>query len=112
MTEKTAKFISVIFHPVLLPSLGFLLLISTGIYDHILSVEAKKYLLMVIFFTTTTLPMLTIALLALNPKFDFSMKESRDRVLPLLFSSVFYYTGFMLVGKIHFLPVFKLFMIV
>lgn len=111
MTEKTAKFISAIFHPVLLPSLGFLLLISTGIYDHILSGEAKKYLLLVIFFTTATLPMLTIALLALNPKFDFSMKESRDRVLPLLFSSVFYYTGFMLLSKIHFLPVFKLFMI-
>jgi hypothetical protein len=111
MTEKTAKFISAVFHPVLLPSLGFLLLISTGIYDHILSGEAKKYLLLVIFFTTATLPMLTIALLALNPKFDFSMKESRDRVLPLLFSSVFYYTGFMLLGKIHFLPVFKLFMI-
>ncbi len=111
MTEKTAKFISAVFHPVLLPSLGFLLLISTGIYDYLLSAEAKKYLLLVIFFTTATLPMLTIALLALNPKFDFAMKESRDRVLPLLFSSVFYYTGFMLLGKIHFLPVFKLFMI-
>ena len=111
MTEKTARLISSVFHPVLLPSLGFLLLISTGLYDQILSSEAQKYIMLVIFFTTATLPLLTLALLSLNPKFDFTMKQSRDRILLLLFTSVFYYTAFMLLARIHFLPVFKLFMI-
>jgi membrane-associated phospholipid phosphatase len=39
------------------------------------------------------------------------MPNSRDRIVPLLFASVFYYIGFMLLGRIHFIPVFKLFMI-
>lgn len=111
MTQKTARIVSFIFHPIILPSLGFLLLLNTGLYDFMLSGQAKRYLLLVIFFTTATLPMLSIALLALNSKFDFLMKESRERVLPLLFTSIFYYTGYFLLGRIHFLPVFKLFMI-
>lgn len=111
MTRNTAKIISYIFHPVIMPVLGFLLLLNTGLYDYLLSDEAKRYLLLVVFFTTATLPMLSIAMLSLNPKFDFLMRESSDRILPLLLSSVFYYIGFVLLSRIHFLPVFKLFMI-
>jgi len=49
--------------------------------------------------------------MALNSKFDFLMPNSRDQIVPLLFTSVFYYIGFILLGRIHFLPVIKLFMI-
>ncbi len=111
MTQKTAKLLSYLFHPVILPALGFLLLLNTGLYDYLLSDQAKRYLLLVIFFTTATLPMLAIAMLALNPKFDFLMRESRDRILPLLLTSVFYYIGFVLLSRIHFMPIFKLFML-
>jgi hypothetical protein len=108
---KTARIISFIFHPVILPSLGFFLLLNTGLYDFMLSDQAKRYLLLVIFFATATLPLLSVVMLALNPKFDLSMGESRETVLPLLLTSVFYYIGFILLSRIHFLPVFKLFMI-
>ena len=111
MQEKIAKFVSAIFHPVLIPTLGFLLLFSLGLYDSMLTTDAKRFILLVIFFSTATLPMLSVAILALNSKFDYLMPTSRDRILPLFFSSAFYYIGFMLLGRIHFLPVFKLFMI-
>jgi hypothetical protein len=111
MSEKLAKFISNIFNPLLLPTLGFLLLFFSGFYNSMLTIEAKRFILLVIFFSTATLPMLSIAVLAFNPKFDFLMPNSRDRIVPLLFSSIFYYTGFILLGRIQFLPVFKLFMI-
>jgi hypothetical protein len=111
MTLKTARIISFIFHPVILPSLGFLLLLNTGLYDFMLSDQAKRYLLLVIFFTTASLPLLSVVMLAMNPKFNFFMGESRETVLPLLLTSVFYYIGFVLLSRIHFLPVFKLFMI-
>jgi len=111
MPEKTAKIISVIFHPVLLPTLGFILLFASGFYSSMLTSDAIRFILLVIFFSTATLPMLSVAVLALNSKFDFLMPNSRDCIIPLLFTSVFYYIGFMLLGRIHFLPVFKLFMI-
>jgi hypothetical protein len=108
---KTARIISFIFHPIILPSLAFLLLLNTGLYDFLLSDQAKRYILLVIFFTTATLPLLSVVLLAMNPKFDFLTGESRENALPLLLTSVFYYLGFVLLSRIHFLPVFKLYMI-
>ena len=111
MPVKLAKFVSIIFHPALLPTLGFLLLFTSGFYDSMLTTDAKRFILLVIFFSTATLPMLAVAILALNSKFDILMPNSRDRIIPLLFASVFYYIGFILLGKIHFIPMFKLFMI-
>jgi membrane-associated phospholipid phosphatase len=111
MLEKTAKIVSIVFNPILLPTLGFILLFYSGFYNTMLTPDAKRFILLIIFFSTATLPMLTIAILALNSKFDFLMPNSRDRIVPLLFASVFYYIGFLLLGRIHFLPVFKLFMI-
>ena len=111
MSEKIAKIVSVIFHPVLLPTLGFILLFVSGFYSSMLSTEAIRFILLVVFFSTAILPMLSVAVLSLNSKFDFLMPNSRDCIIPLLFTSVFYYIGFMLLERIHFLPVFKLFMI-
>ena len=111
MSEKIAKIISAVFHPVILPFLGFLLLFGTGLYSSMLTSDARNYILLVVFFSTATLPMLSVAMLALNPKFDVLMPNSRDRIIPLLFSSVFYYIGYILLSRVHFLPVFKLFMI-
>lgn len=111
MPEKLAKIVSTLFHPVLLPTLGFILLFTSGFYNSMLTTDAIRFILLVIFFSTATLPMLAVAILALNSKFDFLMPNSRDRIIPLMFTSVFYYIGFMLLGRVHFLPVFKLFMI-
>jgi membrane-associated phospholipid phosphatase len=111
MPEKLAKIVSALFHPVLLPTLGFLLMFTAGFYDSMLTKEARQFILLVVFFSTATLPMLAIAILALNSKFDFLMPESRDRILPLLFASVFFYVGFILLSRIHFISMFKLFMI-
>jgi membrane-associated phospholipid phosphatase len=111
MSVKLAKFVSIIFHPVLLPTLGFLLLFVSGFYDSMLTTDAKRFILLVIFFSTATLPMLAIVIISLNSKFDMLMPNSRERIIPLLFTSVFYYIGFILLSRIHFIPMFKLYMI-
>lgn len=67
--------------------------------------------MLVVFFTTCILPMLSVAIMALNPKFDMSMSEKQDRIWPLLSSSIFYYLGFVLLSKVSAVPDFKLFMV-
>lgn len=111
MASKLAKIISVVFHPVLIPTLGFLLLFNSGFYFSMLTWEAKRYILLVVLFSTGILPILSVAILALNPKFSISMEHSQDRIIPLLSSSVFYYLGFILLGKMKAFPVLKLFLI-
>ncbi|MFW5832300.1 MAG: hypothetical protein ACOCVA_08595 [Prolixibacteraceae bacterium] len=111
MIRQTANIISIVFHPVLIPTLGFILLFNSGFYFSYLSWEAKRFVLLVVFFTTCILPMLSVAVMALNPGFDLSMKKTTDRLLPYIFTSVFYYIGYMLLSKIDAYPVFKVFML-
>jgi len=66
---------------------------------------------MVVLFTTGILPLLSTALLALKPKFDISLSKVSDRLMVLLFTSAFYYLGFVLLDRIKAYPVFKLVMI-
>ena len=111
MSERISKFISIIFHPVLIPTLGFFLLFNSGFYFSMLTWEAKRFVLLVVLFSTGILPMLSVAILALNSKFDISMENSRDRIIPLMSSSVFYYLGYVLLGRMKAFPVFKLFLV-
>jgi len=66
---------------------------------------------MVVLFTTGILPLLSVALLALKPKFDIALSKVNDRLMVLLFTSAFYYLGFVLLNRIKAYPVFKLIMI-
>ena len=111
MPQKIARIISIIFHPVLIPTLGLFLLLQSGFYFSMLSWEAKRFILLVVFFTTGVLPMLSVAILALNPRFDISMNQTKDRIFPFLSASVFYYLGFLIMNKINAFPIFKIFMI-
>lgn len=111
MATKFAKIISIIFHPVLIPTLGFLLLFNSGFYFSMLNWDAKRIVLLVVLFSTCILPLISVAILALNPKFDISMEKSQDRVIPLLSSAIFYYVGFVLLGRMEAFPVFKLFLV-
>jgi membrane-associated phospholipid phosphatase len=111
MQERLFKIISIVFHPVLVPTLGMVLLLNSGFYFSMLSWEAKRFVLLVIFFTTCILPLLLVSILAINPRFDVNMPRSTDRVIPLLGTAVFYYLGFILLGRMNIFPVFKLFML-
>ena len=111
MNEKFARVLSIIFHPVVIPTLGMILLLNSGFYFSMLSWEAKRFILLVVFFTTCILPLLTVSLMALNPRFDINMSKSTDRIIPQLAASVFYYFGFVLLGRISIFPVLKLFML-
>lgn len=111
MWERLAKVISIVFHPVLVPTLGLVLLLQSGFYFSMLSWEVKRFVLLVVFLSTCILPLLSVAIMALNSKFDISMPNSRDRILPLLTSSVFYYFGFFLLSKLSTFHELRLFLL-
>ena len=52
-----------------------------------------------------------VAIMALNPKFDLSMENSKDRIVLLLFTSVFYYLGYLIMNRMQAFPVFKVFLV-
>lgn len=106
-----ARFTSVIFHPLLIPTLGFLLLFNSDFYFSILPWNVKKYMLLVVFMSTCVLPAISILILSLSPKFDLSMEKNTDRVLPLFISSISYYLGYLLLKRLPVFPVYNVLLI-
>lgn len=111
MLKFVAKTISLIFHPFLMPTLAFLLLFNSGFYFSMFSWEVKRFVLIVVFFTTSLLPVLTIALMALNPKYGVDLENKVTRILPLLFSAIYYFVGYYLLNKLPVYSVFKVFLL-
>ena len=111
LPNAIARIVSFIFHPLLIPSLGFLLLFNSGFYFSILPWSIERFILLVVILSTGILPALCIGLLSLNPKFDLNMEKNTDRVLPLILSSLFYYLGYLILQRLPVFPIYKLFII-
>lgn len=106
-----ARVISYLFNPLILPTIGLLLLLNSGLYFSMLTFEAKRFLLLVVFFSTFLLPELSIWLLSFSPRFNVLMEKSTDRVIPLLITAVYYYMGYFYLGKIPIFPIYKIFLL-
>lgn len=111
MAKKLAQIVSVIFHPVLIPTLGFMLFFFADFYFSFITWEARRFVLMIVLFSTGILPLLGMALLAVNPKFVLPFKTGSQRALPLLISSFSYYAGYLILTRINAYPVFKMLMV-
>ncbi len=111
ISSTIAQVISILFHPLLIPTLGFLLLLNSNFYFALLPWSVKKFMLLTVFLSTCILPALSILVLSMSPKFDLNMEKSTDRILPLLISSVFYYLGYLILERVQVYPVYNLFLI-
>ena len=109
--HPAARVTSIVFHPLLIPTLGFLLLFNSGFYFAILPWSVKQFILLVVFLSTCVLPALSIGLLALSPKFDLNMDKNTDRVLPLVMSSIYYYLGFLVLRRLPVFQIYNLFLL-
>ena len=111
MKEKYAKAISLVFHPLLIPTIGFLVLMNSGFYFSVISTEAKIIVFIVVFLSTFLTPLISLILMNLSSRFQLSMDKSTDRVVPLLFSAIFYYVGYFFLGRLSVYPVYRIFLI-
>jgi len=107
----TARVTSILFHPLLIPTLGFLLLFNSGFYFAVIPWSLKRFILLVVFLSTCILPALSIGLLSFSPRFDIKMEKGTDRVLPLILSSFFYYIGYLILQRLPLFPIYQLFLI-
>jgi membrane-associated phospholipid phosphatase len=107
----TARVTSIVFHPLLIPTLGFFLFFNSGFYFSILPWSVKRFILLVVFMSTCALPALSILLLSLSQKFDLNMDKNHERILPLMLSSLFYYLGYLIIQRLPVFPIYNLFLI-
>ena len=105
MRNNYAHIISVIFHPLLMPSYLFLFIIlfATSLMQP-LQRDSLFRVLFIIFIVTFVIPIISIGTLRLsNFISDFKLEERKQRVTPFLFVSCFYgITAYMFYSKFNF----------
>ncbi len=111
MQRLIARTISIIFHPFLIPTIGFLLLFKTTGYLAYIPFEMKRLVLLITFLSTCLLPVLSISMLSFTRKFDLSMNKPHDRIVPLIVTGACYFLGYYLLGRVPVTGLFRLYLL-
>jgi len=113
MERKAAKVISIIFHPLLIPTYAMLLLINTNTHLTLVIPEKLRYIAVsLVFLTSFVLPLLIIFILLKVGKIkSLEMETRQERILPLLIVSVFFYLTYHLLKQGPYFMLFNIFML-
>lgn len=102
MSHRLARILSLIFHPLLIPTYGILLIFSQNTYvSYSIPVSLKSVIFLVVFMTTLILPFITSYFLLRSKQINsFQMEFKEERVLPFISTAIYYLFGYYLLNQI------------
>ena len=93
ISDKLAKIISLVFHPVFMPLYGLIILLSAPTFLGYLPGEIKKILFIVVLVNNVLIPLALLPLYRFrNLISSYSIEDRRERIIPLLTASILYCT--------------------
>ena len=100
MEKPLAKIFSALFHPLIMTSLGLLILFNSGTSLSVVQPEVKKISMIVVFLFTCIFPIGLMVMLYLTRMIkDFELSDKRERTLPIaLIIVLFLFTFFVMRG--------------
>jgi hypothetical protein len=97
-----ARIVSFIFHPLLMPSAGLLLLFNSGTYLEFLTFNQKKAIFLILLTGTAILPLTIIPVMLFQRMISsIRMENTRERVMPLSITVIFYGFTWYLLNKLN-----------
>jgi hypothetical protein len=93
IANTLAKLVSGIFHPLLMPLYGLIILLSAPTFLVYLPSEAKKVLFLVVLINNVFVPLAVLPFLRYrNVISSYKIEDRNERIIPLLTTSVLYCT--------------------
>lgn len=91
---RPAKIISVVFHPIIMPLAGVFILLTFGGWLNLIPPEGKRYIYLIVVFTTIILPLSIMPVLLKTRLISSYLLTDRDeRRIPLLMMAMMYMAG-------------------
>jgi len=86
-----SNIISVLFHPIIMPTLGLLVLFNSGTYLQFVPHEYKRVIFLIVIIITGIMPVLLMPLLRLKKMItSYKINQRSERIVPMFFTTVFY----------------------
>ena len=113
MEHKIAKIISVVFHPLLIPTYALLVLINTNThFTFVLPVNLRYITVLFVFLLSFVMPSLIIFILLKTGRINsLEMKTTQERTLPLFIVALFFYLTYYLLKQSPHFMIFNIFML-
>jgi membrane-associated phospholipid phosphatase len=112
MESRFARVISYIFHPLLIPTYAYIILLHLQVYFSMIIPSPQKWLIISLIFITTFLFPTIISLFLVKRKLvkTMEMHGKEERTLPYMITVVFFYLTYYLLKKLQISPIFYYFM--
>lgn len=100
--NRIASLLSAVLHPLILPTLGMIILFNLNTYlSYSIPGQAKKFILLIVFINSAIAPVLSILLLKRTGFIkDVMLDERSERMLPLLLSAIYFFITYYLLRKV------------
>ncbi|MBW6497113.1 MAG: hypothetical protein K0B09_01860 [Bacteroidales bacterium] len=100
--NRAASLLSALLHPLILPTLGLIILFNLNTYlSYSIPGQAKKFILLIVFINSAIAPVLSILLLKKTGFIkDITLDDRSERMLPLLLSAIYFFLTYFLLRKV------------
>jgi hypothetical protein len=111
ISKYLALFVSGVFNPFLIPTIGLLLIMSYIPGVEFFSMKLKFVMMVVVFLSTCIMPLIFITLGNLRHDFGKGAIHSFDKALPHLFTAMCAFLGSQFLGKLPIPGIFRIFLL-
>ena len=109
--QKVSKAISFIYHPLIIPTLGMLVLFNSGTYLSYLPFDMKKWILVIVFLLTYVVPLASIPFFLYHQMINnVQMGTRKERYIPLILSLILYTFCYYMIKRISIPPIYHAFL--
>ncbi len=101
MGKTLAKAFSILLHPLLLPTIGIIILYNSGSVLEFLPFQAKKIILLIVGVSTLILPISFVPFFIFQKIIkNVQMENNRERLVPFFITSVLFFFGYYLLVRL------------
>ncbi|MGV8827706.1 MAG: PAP2 family protein [Breznakibacter sp.] len=102
-----ARFVSLIFHPLLMPTAGLILIFNLGGPISYLPLEIKRVVLVIVAATTCIIPITLLPLFQMMGLIEsVYMVERKERLWPILATAFSFFVGYWILNRVPVIPKF------
>lgn len=102
MLKLLAKALSIVFHPIVLPTLGVFVIFRSSFYMSMMDESGQNATYMIVFVSTFVLPLIMLSIFLLRKVIkSLEMTETQERFVPFLVTAIFYFFSYFTLYKLN-----------
>jgi hypothetical protein len=110
--KSIPQIISVILHPLLMPTYGLVVIFNSGTYLSFLPIEFKKSIFLIVGICTLGIPLILIPFYLYRKIISgVEMNSINERIIPLVITSILYYASFYILNNTNVPGAIRLFLL-